>query len=106
MPILILFDPVFRNGLQSFRPPGALILTIRFCPPALYLALYAVVGGMHLQHSADEKINKIMENMITLNPEYLVPLHCTGLATINKMLNAFKDRVKLLNVGDTFELDE
>jgi len=70
------------------------------------LALYAVVGGMHLQHSADEKINKIMENMITLNPEYLVPLHCTGLATINKMLNAFKDRVKLLNVGDTFELDE
>ena len=68
--------------------------------------IYAVVGGMHLQHSQHEKINKIVKNLVTLNPEYLVPLHCTGFHAINRMLDAFKDRVKLLNVGDSFELEQ
>lgn len=68
--------------------------------------LYAVVGGMHLQHSPDKKILKIINSLVDLNPAWLVPLHCTGLPMINRMLSAFKNRVKLLNVGDTFELEE
>jgi len=66
--------------------------------------IYAIIGGMHLQHSPDEKIKKIVKILVTLNPEFLIPIHCTGIPTINRMLNAFPDRVKLLNVGDIFEL--
>ncbi len=66
--------------------------------------IYAIVGGMHLQHSPDEKIKKIVKILVTFNPEFLIPIHCTGLPAINRMLNAFPDRVKPLNVGDTFDL--
>jgi 7,8-dihydropterin-6-yl-methyl-4-(beta-D-ribofuranosyl)aminobenzene 5'-phosphate synthase len=66
--------------------------------------VYAVIGGMHLHHAVDEKIEKIVHNLEILNPEYMVPLHCTGFKTINRMFNLFPDRIILLNVGDTFEL--
>ena len=53
--------------------------------------IFAVIGGMHLQHSPDEKIKKIVNNLINLNPARLVPLHCTGLPAINRMLTAIKN---------------
>jgi 7,8-dihydropterin-6-yl-methyl-4-(beta-D-ribofuranosyl)aminobenzene 5'-phosphate synthase len=66
--------------------------------------IYAVVGGMHLQHSPDEKIKKIVKNLCALDPEYVLPLHCTGFNAITRFITVFEQRVKLLNVGDTFEL--
>ncbi len=66
--------------------------------------IYAIIGGMHLQHSPDEKIKKIVKNLITLDPDYVLPLHCTGFPAITRIITAFPDRVKLLNVGDTFEV--
>ena len=66
--------------------------------------IYAVLGGMHLIHSPLEKINQIVHNLETLDPEFIVPLHCTGFQAINAMFNKFKDRVLLLNVGDVFKL--
>jgi 7,8-dihydropterin-6-yl-methyl-4-(beta-D-ribofuranosyl)aminobenzene 5'-phosphate synthase len=64
--------------------------------------VYAVMGGMHLHHAPDEKIEKIMHNLELINPDVLIPLHCTGFRMINQMFSLFKDRVKLLNVGDNF----
>jgi 7,8-dihydropterin-6-yl-methyl-4-(beta-D-ribofuranosyl)aminobenzene 5'-phosphate synthase len=66
--------------------------------------IYAVIGGMHLLHSSMEKINQIVRNLEILNPEFLVPLHCTGFQAINMIFNKFKDRVLLFNVGDIFKL--
>jgi len=67
--------------------------------------IYAVIGGMHLLHSSEEKISKIIHNLEILNPEFLVPLHCTGFLAINKIFSKFKGRVKLFNVGDVFKLE-
>jgi 7,8-dihydropterin-6-yl-methyl-4-(beta-D-ribofuranosyl)aminobenzene 5'-phosphate synthase len=66
--------------------------------------VFAVIGGMHLHHAPEEKIKKIMHNLESLNPDYLVPLHCTGFKMINLMFSRFKKQVKLLNVGETFEV--
>lgn len=66
--------------------------------------IYAVIGGMHLLHASEEKIDKIIQALMILNPDFLVPLHCTGFLAINKIFNKFKDRVKLFNVGDVFKL--
>lgn len=68
--------------------------------------VYAVLGGMHLQHSPDKKIVKIVKNLKILNPEFIAPLHCTGFTAINRIFNLFKDRVLLMNVGDSFEVKE
>lgn len=67
--------------------------------------VYAVIGGMHLLHSKADKIKQIVHNLEILNPEFIVPLHCTGFQAINLMFSRFKDRVVLLNVGDVFKLD-
>ena len=64
--------------------------------------LHAVVGGMHLHHAPDDKIDKIVKNLRKLNPDYLIPLHCCGFRTINRLFNLFKERVLLFNVGDSF----
>jgi len=68
--------------------------------------IYAVIGGMHLQHSPDEKIRKIVKNLKTLDPAFVLPLHCTGYYAISRLMAVLQSRVKLLNVGDTFELKE
>jgi len=68
--------------------------------------IHAIIGGMHLQRCPEEKIDKIVENLIRLNPDFLVPLHCCGFRAINKMFNRFKERVLLYNVGDTFTFNE
>jgi 7,8-dihydropterin-6-yl-methyl-4-(beta-D-ribofuranosyl)aminobenzene 5'-phosphate synthase len=66
--------------------------------------IHAVIGGMHLQHATDEKIEKIVNSLQSLNPHLLVPLHCTGFKAINLMITRFKDRVLLFNVGDRLDL--
>ncbi|MCK4561055.1 MAG: MBL fold metallo-hydrolase [Calditrichia bacterium] len=66
--------------------------------------IFAVMGGMHLHHAPEEKIKKIMRNLELLKPDFLVPLHCTGFRMINLMFTLFKKQVKLLNVGETFEM--
>jgi 7,8-dihydropterin-6-yl-methyl-4-(beta-D-ribofuranosyl)aminobenzene 5'-phosphate synthase len=68
--------------------------------------IYAVIGGMHLQHSHEGKINQIVKNIRKLDPEYILPLHCTGFPAISRMMQIFKDRVNLLNVGDSFSCCE
>lgn len=67
--------------------------------------VYAIVGGMHLNNASEERINLIVENLELINPDYIVPLHCTGFKAIHRMFTVFKDRVKLLNVGDVFEME-
>ncbi len=61
-------------------------------------------GGMHLHHSTDEKIKKITHNLKRINPEILAPLHCTGFKAIDALYHIFKDRVRLLEVGDSIEI--
>jgi len=66
--------------------------------------VYAVLGGMHLLHAPEERIRKIVHNLERLNPQYIVPLHCTGFNAIHHMYNRFKERVILMNVGSVFEV--
>lgn len=67
--------------------------------------VYAVIGGMHLQHVSEDRIKQIINNLKKINPQYLIPLHCTGFTAIQMMFQKFKNRVKLMNVGDSFNLD-
>ena len=40
--------------------------------------LHAVIGGFHLTGAPAEKIQKTVADMKAINPEYIVPMHCTG----------------------------
>ncbi len=68
--------------------------------------ILAVMGGMHLSRAPEEKITKIVTNLVRLNPAYLIPLHCCGFRAITLMYHHFRDRLRLLNVGDSFAFPE
>ena len=67
--------------------------------------VHAVIGGMHLAHTAEDRIKEIIRNLKKLDPDIIIPLHCTGFTAVNRIYNTFKDRVKLYNVGDRFTLN-
>lgn len=44
--------------------------------------VHAVVGGFHLAPAPDEIVQKTVDAFKAINPDYLIPMHCTGLNTI------------------------
>lgn len=66
--------------------------------------VHAVIGGMHLAHTPEDRIKKIIHNLEKINPDFIVPLHCTGFPAVHHMYKRFKDRVLLLNAGDRFRV--
>jgi 7,8-dihydropterin-6-yl-methyl-4-(beta-D-ribofuranosyl)aminobenzene 5'-phosphate synthase len=44
--------------------------------------VHAVVGGWHLAPSPDEIVAKTLEALKQIDPDYLIPMHCTGFNTI------------------------
>jgi len=67
--------------------------------------IHAVIGGMHLAHVSQERISKIIHNLKKLDPDIVIPLHCTGFPAINQMFNTMKNHIQLLSVGDRFNIN-
>ncbi len=44
--------------------------------------VHAVVGGFHLAPAPDEIVAKTVAAFKAINPDYIIPMHCTGLNTI------------------------
>jgi 7,8-dihydropterin-6-yl-methyl-4-(beta-D-ribofuranosyl)aminobenzene 5'-phosphate synthase len=44
--------------------------------------VHAVVGGFHLAPAPDEIVAKTVEAFKAIDPDYIIPMHCTGLNTI------------------------
>ncbi|MGC8658851.1 MAG: MBL fold metallo-hydrolase [Desulfomonilaceae bacterium] len=62
--------------------------------------VYAVVGGFHLTGlSMDGLINSTLQELKKLDPQFVVPMHCTGHAAIARFNAEFPDRFVLSSVG-------
>ena len=44
--------------------------------------VYVVIGGFHLTGAKPERIQKTIADIKAINPEYIVPTHCTGFQAI------------------------
>ena len=44
--------------------------------------VHAIVGGFHLAPAPDEIVAKTISAFKQINPDYIIPMHCTGLNTI------------------------
>ena len=44
--------------------------------------IHAIVGGFHLAPAPDETVAKTVAAFKAINPDYVIPMHCTGLNTI------------------------
>lgn len=61
-----------------------------------------VFAGMHLRSASQERIAATIEAIRQLNPELLVPAHCTGPMAAVQMKLAFGEQCKLAEAGKVF----
>jgi 7,8-dihydropterin-6-yl-methyl-4-(beta-D-ribofuranosyl)aminobenzene 5'-phosphate synthase len=67
--------------------------------------VYGVLGGFHLSGPAFEPIvGKTIEALREMNPSVMVPMHCTGWNTINRLFEAFPSEMILNSVGSKITL--
>jgi len=64
--------------------------------------LHAVIGGFHLGSSPVDYIRHTVDELQALNPDVIVPMHCTGAAFIEMMRDRMPERVIASNVGSCF----
>lgn len=61
--------------------------------------VHAVVGGWHLAPYPDEIISKTVEAMKEINPDYLIPMHCTGFRTIMAVQREMPQKLIMPSTG-------
>jgi len=65
--------------------------------------VHAVLGGFHLSGKAFEQvIPPTIAALKEIGPDYLVPMHCTGWAAINRFMDAMPGTCILNTVGTTY----
>jgi 7,8-dihydropterin-6-yl-methyl-4-(beta-D-ribofuranosyl)aminobenzene 5'-phosphate synthase len=64
--------------------------------------LHAILGGFHLTGDNEKIIDPTVEKMKTLNPDYIVPMHCTGWKAIHRFAQELPEKFILDSVGSTY----
>ena len=64
--------------------------------------VHAVVGGFHLSGENEKIIGPTIEEMKAINPDHIVPMHCTGWKAINQFAMEMPEQFILNNVGSTY----
>jgi len=65
--------------------------------------VHAVLGGFHLIGTAQEKaIPPTIDAMKKIDPDYIIPMHCTGRDAINRFMDAMPGKCMLNTVGTTY----
>jgi 7,8-dihydropterin-6-yl-methyl-4-(beta-D-ribofuranosyl)aminobenzene 5'-phosphate synthase len=64
--------------------------------------VHAVVGGFHLGTSPKEYLQHTLQELERINPDVIVPMHCTGEAFIAMLRERLPEKVVYSNVGSRF----
>ena len=64
--------------------------------------VYLVMGGFHLTNAKPDVINKTVADMKAINPQYIVPTHCTGFDAITTFRREMPDQFILNSAGTRY----
>jgi 7,8-dihydropterin-6-yl-methyl-4-(beta-D-ribofuranosyl)aminobenzene 5'-phosphate synthase len=64
--------------------------------------LHAVVGGFHLGVAPPEYLDHALAELKALDPDVVIPMHCTGRAFTARIAQEMPDRLVLANTGSRF----
>lgn len=64
--------------------------------------LHAVIGGFHLGVAPPDYIEHTVSELKAMNPDVVVPMHCTGKGFIARAVEAMPHQVVLSNTGSRF----
>jgi 7,8-dihydropterin-6-yl-methyl-4-(beta-D-ribofuranosyl)aminobenzene 5'-phosphate synthase len=65
--------------------------------------IHTLIGGMHLVHADDNRLERTLEAFRELDIQRLFPCHCTGFAAMARMWNAFPERCFAVKTGLVLE---
>ncbi len=66
--------------------------------------VHAVVGGLHLGHASDRRIDKTIESLEEIGIDILACSHCTGFRAMVRLAEAFPRKVVNNNAGSVLSL--
>jgi 7,8-dihydropterin-6-yl-methyl-4-(beta-D-ribofuranosyl)aminobenzene 5'-phosphate synthase len=66
--------------------------------------VYMVLGGFHLTGASIERIQKTIADIKNINPEYIVPTHCTGFQAISAFAREMPERFILNTAGTKYTI--
>lgn len=64
--------------------------------------VYLVMGGFHLTNAKPEVINKTVADIKAINPQFIVPTHCTGFDAITAFRREMPDQFILNTAGTRY----
>lgn len=66
--------------------------------------LHALIGGLHLNHLDRDQVAALAEEVAARNPQWVLPLHCTGAMAIRTLHQVLGERCLANTVGLRLEL--
>jgi len=66
--------------------------------------LHALVGGFHLAPADDDYLKQSVAALKALNPDVVIPMHCSGINFLQAMREQMPDRLAMSTVGSIFTL--
>ena len=110
-------DPLVSDDqalIMNVRNKGLIILTgcghagiintIKFAKKVTGIEkIYCVIGGFHLSgQDYEDSIPLTMAELTRVDPQYIVPCHCTGWKATNKIIDTMPEKFIQSSVGSTF----
>lgn len=62
-----------------------------------------LVAGMHLMWATDEVMEKVIDEVVKLDLDMVIPVHCTGIKAIEELKARLGDRCVKAVTGDVYE---
>jgi 7,8-dihydropterin-6-yl-methyl-4-(beta-D-ribofuranosyl)aminobenzene 5'-phosphate synthase len=66
--------------------------------------VYLIMGGFHLTGAKPEVIQKTVADIKTINPQYIVPTHCTGFEAMTTFYREMPDQFILNTAGTVYTI--
>lgn len=65
--------------------------------------VHAIVGGFHLSGAAPERIAPAVEDLAACDPDFVVPMHCTGIPAMHALTERLPGRVIYNSTGTQYD---
>ncbi len=71
---------------------AGVINTLRYLMRVSGRRIHAVVGGMHLLHASADRLQRTVEDLLAIDPDWVGANHCTGSLAQGALMQAFGER--------------
>ena len=91
-----------QTGLDYVLPESIKPLEPLKRETTYFTGLHAVIGGFHLGIAPPDYVEHTVAELKALDPDVVLPMHCSGRAFVAQMAREMPERLVLSNTGSRF----